>query len=386
MDTTPPFVVSTSPDSGAVGLVGVDVIRILFSEKMDRTSAATWLHFYPDQHVRKTKWHGATEAEVFLEATLPADTVVIMEIDAGMRDAHKVKSVTGRRFAIATTDSLPQGQVAGVLIMAEGTVSDGVIELYDLPPDTLEYFQQSMVRRTVTDDNGRYSFHWLPVPGGPWLLRAFSDQNGNLRPDEKEPQRLVPDTLVIDPERITASAGVTTLYPWNTPGRLIVEPFMLSQWPGAVVAWSMSVTDQDTGWSASPVVMGSTPMYTLEPDSGSIMEEVAAGTNRVVVFVDLDADSTFGAVPESLYAQPLQRTYADTNWVLEPWGLAENIIVRPGLDSPFSVPDIRDTLIYWEPPPVLPDSLALADSLAALVDSLIVPVDSTTVDTTDQEQ
>ncbi len=92
VDMTPPHLVFMIPDSAATGLGDVTSINLTFSEKMDRTSAVTWLHFFPDQRIRKTKWTGATEAEIEFCEPLPADTVIVVEICPGCDDAHKVKS------------------------------------------------------------------------------------------------------------------------------------------------------------------------------------------------------------------------------------------------------------------------------------------------------
>ena len=212
IDVTPPELVVISPDSGATGLGELKTLRLTFSEKMDRTSAVTWLHFFPDQRIRQTKWHGATEAEVILEYPLTPDTVIVVEVAAGMRDAHKVPSRVSRRYPLATGDSIFAGTIEGVLIMADSAVTNGVVELYDVPPDTLEFFQQPLLRRTVTDRQGSYRFDWLPVPGGPWLVRAFTDPDNNLRPGDRDAQRLLPDTLSLTLDQAAAVAGVTTLY------------------------------------------------------------------------------------------------------------------------------------------------------------------------------
>ncbi len=80
IDRTPPYLVSVEPDSGAVGLDGRKVLRFRFSEKMDRAQANSWLRLFPKQEIKKTKWHGATEAEVILMDPLPSDTVIVVEI------------------------------------------------------------------------------------------------------------------------------------------------------------------------------------------------------------------------------------------------------------------------------------------------------------------
>jgi hypothetical protein len=379
VDMTPPHLVFMIPDSAATGLGDVTSINLTFSEKMDRTSAVTWLHFFPDQRIRKTKWSGATVAEIILETPLPPDTVIVVEVISGMRDAHKVKSTTSRRFPIATADSLPGGRIRGVLIMGDSAVTKGVVELYDIPPDTMEYFQQSLLRRTATDETGTFTFDWLPVPGGPWLMRAFADADDNLRPGDKEAQRLMPDTLSLSSDQPTATARVTTLYAWDTPGRLIAGPFAPAALPGTVRAFALAVAEDDTGWVPVTDDGSRNTIVALDPAGGSIIPEVRPGAARVVLFVDVDGDSTFSAVPDSLLSglpDSLAAAAAGdslTAWFLEPWWLAEGIEVTAGMDRAFDPP----SAVYNLTPgtkPTAPDSLsAFADTTTTPPDSLAVP-------------
>jgi hypothetical protein len=358
------------PDSASTDLKVVDTINLTFSEKMDRVSAATWLHFFPDQRIRQTKWHGATRAEVILEYPLPADTVIVVEIAAGMRDAHKVANRRGRRYPISTGAEIPTGRISGVLVMADSAVTNGVVELYDVPPDTLEYFQQNLLRRTVTDNTGAYTFEWLPVPGGPWLLRAFADPNGDLRPGEKEAQRLLPDTLSLSVNVSETVAGVTTLFPANTPGRLLVAPFASPDYTGSAMAWTMPISEADTGWV--PVALDRANFASLDPLAESPVADVQPGSNRLVVFIDVDGDSLFSGVPDSLLgAIPDSLRYVGqdsvTTHFLEPWLLVEDLFVDPGLDATVELPADIYTVTPWQPPPPQPD---LPDSLTAGADSL----------------
>ncbi|MEN8005429.1 MAG: Ig-like domain-containing protein [Candidatus Krumholzibacteriota bacterium] len=377
IDMTPPHLAAMDPDSGATGLAELKTIRLTFSEKMDRTSAVTWLHFFPDQRIRQTKWHGATEAEVILEDPLPPDTVFVVEVAADMRDAHKVKGRKSRRFPIATGDSIPGGAIHGVLIMADSAVTNGVVELYDIPPDTLEYFQQPLLRRTATDENGTYRFDWLPVPGGPWLVRAFADPDINLRPGDKEAQRLLPDTLRLSNDNPLASPGVTTLYAWNTPGRLLVGPFDTPLHGDDIFAWTLSISEEDTGWVPAPEDGSSNPIFPLDPAAGGVIGEVKPGLSRAILFVDMDGDSTFSGIPDSLLAflpDSLRVVPVDTvaaaepdttgmgTWYLEPWLMVEGLTVEPGLDSELEVPVLPYYLTPWTPPEPEP---AAADSVEA---------------------
>lgn len=370
VDNTPPHLISVFPDSGTTGLGPIKELRFRFSEKMDRANSFSWLYFFPDQRVAKTKWKGATEAVIVLEEPLPADTLVVVEVSGAMRDAHKVKNRKSRRFPLATADSIPAGTIAGVLLFEEGPLKNGVVELYGLQPDTLQYFRRPMLRRTVTNDQGAFLFEWLPVPSGPYLVRAFMDEDANLRPGESDPQRLLPDTLSLDAETGTASAGVTPLFATSTPGRLLAEPFAAPPWNGGVAAWAMAVTDADTGFYPEPRKDGREDFFWLSPAVGGALEEVRPGLNRVIAFVDVDGDSAFSVIPDTLLNQRDPAAGGTPVWYLEPWVVAEGIELEPGLSAGFQLPAWTDSLTRWEAPPpsaALPDSgaTAVGDSIPA---------------------
>lgn len=337
---------------------------------MNRQPAQSWLRTYPPLEIKKTGWSRATTATVEFFDPLPADTVIVVEILPGMADSHNVKSSYSYRFPLATGDSIPDAVLTGGLVQADTALAGAVVELYPIPPDTLEYYQQDAVRRTLTDAGGVYHFDWLPSPGGPWLLRAFTDQDGNLRPADKDAQRLHPDTLRIVAGERVAQVAPLTLYPWNTPGTLQTDPFEPPAWPGRVGAFALAVSQADTGWAPAPIDTARNPLGWLDPATGGDVEGAPAGQDRVVVFVDLDADSTFNAVPDSLWGPDVAALSDTVTWYLEPWGLVEGIELEPGLSARFGVPALGDSLVVWSPPPPPPpapvDSLATAgnDSLA----------------------
>nr|MEE4268937.1 Ig-like domain-containing protein [Candidatus Krumholzibacteria bacterium] len=384
-DTDPPFVTFVMPDSGATDLGLVKTLRIAFSEKMDRQPATSWLHFFPDQRVKKTKWKGATVAEVELEDYLPADTLIVVEIAGGMKDAHKVPNPQGRRFPIATGDSIPLGSLAGLLLLEGEPLADAVVELFSLEPDSLEYYQRPLVRRTETDDKGAYRFNWLPVPGGPWVARAFGRSGGSLRPGDNDPQRLLPDTLSLTAEEPLRLVDVVTLYKHDTPGRLLVGPFAPGPYPGEVFAFARIISDADTGYVARAIPRGQAELSFLFPDTGGVVDPVPPGTVRVIAFVDVDADSSFSVVPDTVLGAEVAARTDTVTWYLEPWTMVEGLQVEPGLPGEFVFPLWTDSLVVAQPPPVAPALPAMSDSLAALLadslgfavpDTLTTPISS----------
>lgn len=356
VDLTPPRLAAAWPESGSVAVGPVRAVRLAFSEKMTRQPAEGWLHFYPPQRIRKTSWSGAREATVELFEPLPADTVVVIEIAGGLQDAHKVKARESRRFAIATGDSLPKGRLAGSLVMGDSALTSGVVELFAVPPDTLEYFRQPLLRRAVTDAEGRWTFDWLPVPGGPWLVRAFADGDGNFRPGEREAQRLLPDTLSLAVDRPAALAGILTLYPHGTPGRLVVPPFARTDWAGLWGALPLSVAENDTGWAPAPQRRERTgpKAARLDPLASTVLADVPSGRVRVVLFADVDGDTLLGTVEGSLLrALAPASGWPDTlrgDLYLEPWWLVEELTVPPGLAADLPMPAHPPAFSAWAPP------------------------------------
>ncbi len=352
-----------------MGLGAVRVLTFRFSEKMDRQPATSWLFFFPDQRIRRTKWHGSVEAEVELEEPLPADTTIVVEVAGRVTDAHKVRARRTRRFPLATADSIPAGSIAGVLVMGDSAVARGVVELYGLPPDSLELQDMPLLRRTSTDAKGAYTFSWLPVPGGPWRLRAFVDQDGDLRPGQKEAKRVVPDTLVLTAGRPAAAAGVLTLYAPDTPGRVLVRPFDRFGTAGPVVFFTQRIADADTGWAPQPEKRGN--FRILPGRTGGAVEKVQPGQNRLVAFLDVDRDTVLGAVPADsvrAFAGAFPWRVTDpagdtTGWYLEPLIVTEAPPVEPGLDTWMTLPDSIPLLVPWPAPPAPP--AAAADSATA---------------------
>lgn len=354
VDDVPPRLVAASPDSGATGVDTLTVLRFTFSEKMEKADAIRWLSLFPSVPVRKTRWHGLREAEVHLAAPLPADTVVVVEVLSGLRDAHGVPGRGGRRYPISTGGALPTGEITGDLVKDDKPLAGGVVLLRSAAADTLEWSQRPVLRRAVADTLGRYRFTWLNA-GGPYLVQALHDANANLRADEGEAQRLVPDTALVVGDGARVDLGRTIVYAPSTPGRLVGRLGPRPARPGAVFAFTQKIAENDTGWTPAPQPRGT--VNTAVPDTAAaIIPEAGPGLTRAIFFVDASGDSVLSAIPAAA---------ADSAgaWVLEPWALVDSLLVEPGLDAPFPAPVWPDTLTAWVPPgPAAPDSAAAPDS------------------------
>jgi len=372
-DDVPPRLVSFVPDSAAVNVGPLDRLEFTFSEKMNRTRAGGWLNLYPPRKIRKTSWHGAIRTEVRLEEPFPPDTVVVVEVAASMKDAHKVSGLIERRYPVATGGRIPGGSIAGSLALADSALADAVVELYPVPPDTIAWDKQDILRRVRCDKNGRFRLDWLPVPSGPYLLRAFADADLDLRIGEKEPRRLFPDTVRIAVGDSQVVLTALTLYPLDTPGSLFLEPRGPIPLADRFGTLTLAITTSDTGWTPAPAAYDSLAMGFLDSALADTLRNVKPGRNRVILFADLDRDSTFSIVPESLIADrrdTLLFACADrgadtTGYSLEPWRSLEPVTIEPGLLTRYPLEAAPFTITPWASPG--PDSTA-----AAITDSLAV--------------
>jgi hypothetical protein len=370
-DLTPPHLVAASPESASVGHGAIDELQFGFSEKMQRDDAYKWLTTFPRRVIRSTSWDGARVAKVRLEEPLPADTVVVVEIAPGMRDAHRVPQPRGRTLVFATGDSLYDGSLSGSLVLEDQPLGGGVVELIADGPDTVRLEERPVLRRAVADSSGIWTLRWLPADGHGWLLRAYDDGNEDRRAGENEGQRLYPDTLRLTPERATVDVGVRVVYRPNTPGILEGELDGRPDRPGAILAFIRTIAEADSGFVAAPMTGAGEPVQAV-PDSGRFeLADAGPGLVRAVFFVDADGDSLWSAVgaPE------------DTMWVLEPWALVDSLTVEPGLPLEMRAPVWPDTLTPWPAPPMPADTTGVDSLAVASPDTTAsAPSDTTTND------
>lgn len=350
MDETPPWLTAAKPESASTGHGPIDELRFEFSEKMDRADAFRWLQVYPRRTVRSTRWQAARLAIVRLDEPLPADSVVIVEVLPGMKDSHGVVQPRGRQWAFATGDSLPDGEIAGRLVLDEKPLVGGVAELLPAEPETVRISQRPLLRRTVTDSLGAFRLPWLPATGEPWLLRTFDDRNGDRRLGDNEAVRLWPDTLRLLPDTPRLDLGVRTIFQPSAPGSLEGELAGRPGIPGPVLAFVPKIAEADTGFVAAPQPRGA-PAGQAVPDTGRFtLRKAGPGLVRAIFFVDVDGDSLL-----STWQPP-----PDTLWALEPWAIVDSVRVEPGLPATLPAPVWPDTLTPWAAPPSLP---AAADTL-----------------------
>jgi len=330
-DITPPELVGSYPDSGAVGLAPFREIELAFSEKMNPVPFAKAVHLYPPLEIEKGKWSGRRVLRITLADSVPADTVLVVEVPSGLADNHKVSAGRPWSFPLATADSLPPGEISGWLVMDRKPLAGAVVELYDTPPDSIDLIRQPLLRRAATDSMGRFILPWLPASGESWRLRAFADSDGDMRASERDGRRVFP----------------------------------YGPWTGEVFGLPLGIAEEDTGFVPALSRKAPKGQVLCAPGDSTIFDPAGPGLVRVVCFVDVDRDSLFGALPDS-------SLMPDTLlWVWEPHAVADSLEVEPGLPARFVAPPFPGTLVECLTAPQ-PKIVAVADSLSvrASVDSM----------------
>ncbi len=372
IDRTPPRLAAAAPGSASVGLRGVRKLELVFSEKVNPSPARSFLRTYPPLEFRKTRWHHRQAVTVELSDTLPGDTVVVVEVRPGLTDVHRVRSPRGWRWPLATADSLPAGFVTGSLALHGEPVPDGVVELLAAWPDTTSP-GPLVLRRAETDSQGVFRLPWLPVPGGPWLLRAFADHNHDGRADEREPQRTFTDTLRLTAQMSRLQVGRRILFAPSDPGTLLVACPRRVPDGGPLLGWPEQIAESDTGFVPVPVTRPPRGLLAIAPGETTRWEGVGPGLVRLIAFVDLDGDSLLSAVAVD--------TASDTvAWRWEPLGVADSLAVEPGGATFGTLPPLP-----WQRPPA-PAPAAPETTAATGTDTLSAAVDTTARDGEQEER
>ena len=337
-DKTPPRLTAAWPESGSVGLTDVRELRFTFGEKVEPRQAMRLVRTYPPFEPRETAWEGRRTARIVLAAPLPPDTVIVVEVQPGLPDAHKVPTTAGRTWAIATAESLPGGEITGSLVLGGKSLRQGVVDLLPAGPDSLGWNRRPVLRRADTDSLGRFRFPWLVAPGGPWLLHAWADANNDRRAGDGEAERLLPDTV-----RITAAAprlalATATLYNPSDPGLVAGTIDSTPPWTAPLYGWVEKIAETDSGWVARPERNRPLGQRPVPRGRRVTWDKAGPGLVRLILFADLDGDSLF-----STAAQPPDSV---RRW-LEPHLLVDSLTVEPGGETVFRAPPFPANLTPW---------------------------------------
>ena len=391
VDTTPPALVASTPETGAVGVTG-RTVRLAFSERLD-TGGRTAVTVAPE---------GDAPARVRIEndevvVTLPAlrdSTTYVVTVGTALKDDRGVALRAPVTVAFSTGDAIDAGRVAGVVRSPEtGRGAALAVWAYALADSSAAATDRAPDYRTETGEDGAFVLEYLRP--GPYLVVAAADRNRNGRLDPGErfappPRRaLRADTADAEPAvfwtttRDAAPPRAQRVRPISDR-RLAVrfdEPVVLADPSGA-------------GWTVADSLSGRTVPVTAYQPEGSPFEVVLqteAALRPVphrVAFAPQDppalADSS-GAAPAPFalaFTPPARADTVRARFVaFEPGAPTDSVtVLRPGavpavrFSSPPADPAARLALTASGGP--VPVAFASADGVTlrpVLADSAALP-------------
>lgn len=180
-DKTPPVLLSSTPDSGAVGVSRSGVIELRYSEWINPTTIKSALSIMPAPSRAPEIEVDGPEVRLRLREPLDSASTVILRLGAGVADFRGAAITGTREIPFSTGPALDSGTLT--LRMWAGSDSAppamlrGKVGLY--PLDSIRRAGLARLLRR------RDSVAWLAAPPSPWREKAWrwaqTDSNGEAR-------------------------------------------------------------------------------------------------------------------------------------------------------------------------------------------------------------
>ena len=194
-DETPPEIVESVPDAGAVN-VDRESLLITFSEYVDDRSFAQAFSMTPAfSRTPEFAWSRRT-VEVRFPEPLRENTTYVVTLDRGLRDVRGAALSRPITLAFSTGPTISVGTIVGRVVMSsDGQPAAGADVFAYSAFDTSEALPERPVYRTQTDQSGAFTFEHLTEET--YFVAALRDQNRNLRPDAQEPSAPPPISSIL---------------------------------------------------------------------------------------------------------------------------------------------------------------------------------------------
>lgn len=189
-DKTPPSIVSTTPESGAVGVEKTAEIRIEFSEPVERTSLLPNLFISPPLSGEpETKW-SKRSVRMNWSDTLRSDVTYRVTIGTKIEDRRRNRLSEAFTFAFSTGAQIDSGRIAGrVWSDLRGAAGVDVFAYRIDSGATWDPFQgpdSGVTPEFVTQTGETGDFDLPYLPSARFRILAVGDKNRNLTPDPNE--------------------------------------------------------------------------------------------------------------------------------------------------------------------------------------------------------
>ena len=178
-DKTPPRVVRSVPEPGAVNVKELERIEIEFSEGISRGTLTNnfWLIPEPEQ-APEIKWKGSKKLWLRLKSPLPDSTTLVLTLGTGIQDLHGNNLAEPFQLAFSTGPVLTQNRLMG-RVYGFRKWQDVYIYAYRLHAgqnvDSL--LNHRAIFHTQIDEQGHFLLNYLP--DGRFRVIALEDRDMN---------------------------------------------------------------------------------------------------------------------------------------------------------------------------------------------------------------
>lgn len=205
IDTVPPRIIRTAPDSAAVR-VRTQTVELEFSKYVDRRSVEESIFISPYVGELEFDWSGKAVRMMF-PGTLRPDRTYVVNVGTDVRDLHSNRMASGFTLAFSTGDSIDQGYIDGRVYDEK---PEGVMifaySLAGIVPDTLDPARTKPDYIMQTGKGGFWTLSNLAF--GTYRLYAIRDEYKNFLYDKGMDAYGVPDRDIIINTRIPRVQGV----------------------------------------------------------------------------------------------------------------------------------------------------------------------------------
>ena len=285
-DVSAPTLQASEPDSGRTSVPRDAIVRLVFSEPMDRASVGQSVVLGPGVRNATAKWLNGRTIELTPDGPLPEGRTITLIVPPDARDVrgNPLDRVFTAHFTTAA--AFPPGEIAGTIV-GRGLSPGGIyVWAYrdDLghAPDSTAFDMDALDR---SQSGGHFTLPGLPVPGT-YRLFAFVDRNRNRSYEPTIDLLSRSDSLVALSPDAPRAADV----------RLIAtDPEAVARVEGTVID-SLAPGNASLRVEARGVPTGTAiaadrvPIVVIDVTEGRFAGSLRSGRWRLVAWRDLDND------------------------------------------------------------------------------------------------
>ncbi len=324
-DTTPPTILSVSPDSGSTGVDVASPISIAFSEKMDKGSVEESFYLTPWTDMESLKW----TADVFTAypaRELREGTTYTVLLRARIEDRRKNATAKPVVVYFSTGDSINPGVIEGEVKTGSARPQTVMVWAYDsthCPPDLANSPPEGVAQ---AGPQGDFKLSGLDVHGT-YCVYAHLDRDGDGALDDDDLFIGADSLVALSPDSTIVSGVEIYLVPEDEVGTIsgaVADSSAPAFVPGAppeVVAPESTLTAaadslalqfarEDSAYLAAPIIVTATDQADstnfVQADAGAngsfTLKGVKPGVYRVEAFRDLNSDRVLNVGEEPVAA------------------------------------------------------------------------------------